>query len=263
MLLGRKPEIARDRTTRHSGTRHSVVMTEGLLLLHECRIENVQETLAGSILIHTEPSSTSTLVSYHVLVVPDHDLVILEVQHTEGSELDRHAARGRREPRSLLPHEGLQHGVVRGLVLRVHRGRALAVTEPRVEMLGVDDPLTPPDEVKVHLEVVHLAFFVLGSAIPAFVFTILVLPSLGVSVSFRIGVPLRTRSPLVAEIYLVGTTVWWFARVRAEVVRRVTLVHVLQKFPILQVQSDQRGRLQRGVTQQNGLLQLTWDADLQ
>ena len=189
--------------------------------------------------IPTEPSSTPTLISYHVLVVPDHDLVILEVEHAEGSEFDRHAARGRREPRPLLSHQGLQHGVVRRLVLRVHRGRALAVAEPRVEMLGVDDPLTPPDEVKVHLEVVHLAFFVLGCAIPTLAFTIPVLLSFGVSASFRSGVPLRARSPLVAEVDLVGTTVRGVAGVRAEIVRGVALVHVLQELPVLQVQSDQ------------------------
>ena len=101
-------------------------------------------------------SSTAASGNYHLFVSSDDDFVLFVVEHAGRPQFGGHTA----WPRDALvsqTHQALQDGVVGGIVFP-RDGRPTATgAVVGVELLRVDDPLTPAYRVEVDVRVVRLA----------------------------------------------------------------------------------------------------------
>jgi len=98
-------------------------------------------------------SPTAARLDYHILIVlDDHLVVAVDVQHRDGAHLGRNAARSRHRQRVDGVDERLYHGVVGRVQVVGHVVRALASTVERLVAGGRYYPVVPADLAEVDVQ---------------------------------------------------------------------------------------------------------------
>ena len=112
---------------------------------------------------NTSPAAAAN--DRHVLVVLQHHLVLLvQIQHRDGGQLGRHAARLRCERRVVGVDQRLHDRVIRRVQMVRYREPAVALAVVRLVPGRRHNPIVPPDIAEVDVQRLPLAEFVFPPA---------------------------------------------------------------------------------------------------